>query len=160
MIRDHTLLLCGMAIVSFYFITLCLIFADLWSGVRKAKERGEMRTSEAYKRTVDKINKYFNLLIALTLSDGMQIFVVYFLYREYNYDIVMFPWFTLLGCAYTAFIEIKSISEPANVKERKQQQDFKRIILAILKDDALKDKITNIIKGEANEDEIDKELHS
>lgn len=119
-----------------------------------------MRTSEAYKRTVDKINKYFNLLIALTLSDGMQIFVVYFLYREYNYDIVMFPWFTLLGCAYTAFIEIKSISEPANIKERKQQQDFKRIILAILKDDALKDKITNIIKGETSEDEINKELHS
>lgn len=144
--RLHTLTLCGVAIVIFYFAAFFLIFADLWAGVRKAKERGEMRTSEAYKRTVDKINKYFNLLLALTVVDIMQITVLFFLFQEYAYDIVMFPFFTFLGCVYVAFIEVKSISEPADIKERKQQQDFKKLIVALLKDESIKDKLIKILK--------------
>jgi len=42
----------------FAFIYLCVfgaIVMDLWSGVRKARRRHELRMSNGYKRTVDKI---------------------------------------------------------------------------------------------------------
>ena len=52
-----------------YMGVLLLIGADLWSGVRKAKIRGEVRSSYMYKKTVDKIARYYNALLALTIVD-------------------------------------------------------------------------------------------
>ena len=34
-----------------YILVLVMIMADLWSGLRKAKNNGEMRTSYGYKRS-------------------------------------------------------------------------------------------------------------
>ena len=48
-----------------YITILALILADLWSGVRKAKKRGEFRTSDGYKRTIDKKARYYNMTFAM-----------------------------------------------------------------------------------------------
>ena len=143
--RIHTLMWCGAIAILLYIIVLALIFVDLYCGVGKAKQRGEMRTSEAYKRTVDKINKYFPMLIALTLVDAMFIAVAYYLCHEYEVDMVMLPYFTLLGASYISFIEIKSITEPSDIKERKQRQDFKRLIRNLSKDKSLVERVMNIV---------------
>ena len=50
-----------------YMLVFMVVGADLWSGVRKAKRRGEVRSSYGFKRTVDKLARYYNLLIALSL---------------------------------------------------------------------------------------------
>lgn len=55
-----------------YMLVLLLIGADLWSGYRKAKQRGEARTSYMLRKTVDKIARYYNALLALTFVDCMQ----------------------------------------------------------------------------------------
>ena len=52
----------------FAFIYLCVfgaIVMDLWSGVRKARRRHELRMSNGYKRTVDKIARYYNMLLVV-----------------------------------------------------------------------------------------------
>lgn len=54
-----------------YLMVLLAIMADLWSGVRKAKKNGIARSSYGFKRTVDKIARYYNVLLALTVVDAM-----------------------------------------------------------------------------------------
>ena len=54
-----------------YSGVLLAIVADLWSGLRKARLAKIPRTSRALRRTVDKIARYFNTLLALTILDGM-----------------------------------------------------------------------------------------
>ena len=102
--RIGTLIVCGFVVLLFYIVALGLIFADLWAGVRKAKQRGEYRTSEGLKMTVGKVNKYFAMHLALTLVDAVQISLLYMLYREYAYDIPMLPVFTGLSVLYEAYV--------------------------------------------------------
>lgn len=132
--RITNIMICGGLVLLFYTTVLSLIFCDLWAGIRKAKKRGEYRTSEGYKRTISKIAKYYNMLLALTAVDIVQISLLFYLHIGYGYDIPMVPWFTLVGTIYIAFVELKSIKEPANVKELKQQEDFKRMCMSLAKD--------------------------
>ena len=60
-------------VVGEYVLVLLAVLADLISGVRKAKKRGEATRSKALRRTVDKIARYYNVLFALTVIDAMQI---------------------------------------------------------------------------------------
>lgn len=115
-----------------YITILALILADLWSGVRKAKKRGEFRTSDGYKRTIDKIARYYNMTFAMSLIDVVQVAIIFFLYYFYEVDIWMIPWFTLFATGYVAWVEIHSIWEPADIKERKQQKDYTKALLAVI----------------------------
>ena len=53
-----------------YMLVFMVVGADLWSGVRKAKRRGEVRSSYGFKRTVDKMTacrwEVFGTLMATT----------------------------------------------------------------------------------------------
>ena len=155
--RIGTLIVCGFVILIFYIVALGLIFADLWTGVRKAKQRGEYRTSEGFKKTIGKINKYFAMHFAMTLVDAMQISLLYMLYREYSYDIPMLPIFTLIGVCYEAFVEIKSITEPADIKEKKQQDDFKRLLQQALAEGNLRERVIKIIENSERNTQSDGE---
>lgn len=117
-----------------YIVILVLIFCDLRAGIKKAKKRGEFRTSDGFKRTIEKISKYFNMTFALSIIDVFQLAMFLFLYHFYQIDIVMLPWFTMIALGYVAFVEIRSIWEPADIKEQKQQQDYRRAILALIRE--------------------------
>lgn len=136
MIQDRitTLMFDGGLMLLCYIIILGLIFCDLRAGIRKAKQRGEFKTSEGYKRTIEKISKYFNMTFALSLIDVVQLVLLLFLYHFYKVDIIMVPWFTLLALGYVGFVEVKSIWEPADIKERKQQQEYRKAILALIRE--------------------------
>jgi len=128
-----------------YIIILGLIFCDLQAGIRKAKKRGEVRTSDGYKRTIAKIAQYFNMTFALSLIDVAQLCMLLFLYQFYQRDIIMIPWFTLLALGYVGFVEVKSIWEPADIKEKKQQQDYRRAIMALIREYGGIDKVLEVI---------------
>lgn len=136
----------GFVILLFYVVALGLIFADLWSGIRKAKQRGEYRTSEGFKMTVEKINKYFAMHFAMTLVDAVQISILYLLYHEYGYDIPMLPVFSFLSVCYEAFVEVTSIMEPANIKEKKQQEDFRRLLQQVLTEGSMRERLIKMIE--------------
>lgn len=128
-----------------YIIILGLIFCDLKAGIRKAKKRGEISTSDGYKRTIAKIAQYFNMTFALSLIDVVQLCMLLFLYHFYQRDIIMIPWFTLLALGYVGFVEVKSIWEPADIKEKKQQQDYRRAIMALIREYGGIDKVLEVI---------------
>lgn len=132
--RLTTLLFDGGLMLLCYIIILGLIFCDLQAGIRKARKRNEPLFSDGYKRTIQKIAQYFNMTFALSLIDIAQLALLMFLYHFYGRDIIMIPWFTLLALGYVGFVEIKSIWEPANIKEKKQQQEYRRAILALIRE--------------------------
>lgn len=138
-----------------YVIVLGLIFSDLWAGIRKARQRGDLITSDGRKRTIEKIGKYFNMTFALSLIDLVQLAIIFFLYHFYRVDIWMVPWFTILAVGYVAWVEIHSIWEPADIKERKQQQEYMRALRTLIKDYGSPEKLIAALQG--NEDLLNKE---
>lgn len=107
---DHIFIVLWM-MFGIYVMVLIAVLADLWSGVRKARRKQNVRTSEGYKRTVTKLARYYNTLIALTVIDAMQITGIWYLDNYYAYKIPIFPVITLLGAIGIGLIEIKSIYE-------------------------------------------------
>lgn len=101
-----------------YILVLVMIMADLWSGIRKARSLGEVRTSYGYKRTVGKVAQYYNVLIALTVVDSMQMSAVWYFEQYYGNQLWLFPFMTLGGAFLLCLIEIKSIYEKAEDKVR------------------------------------------
>ena len=52
--------LTGMMLPPIIFIAL-----DFWAGIRKAKKRGEKIMSNKMKRTMDKVSRYYNAILAM-----------------------------------------------------------------------------------------------
>jgi hypothetical protein len=151
--RILTLLICGGIMLLMYVTILALILADLVAGVRKAKSRGDYRTSDGYKRTIDKIARYYNMTFAMSLIDVVQVAIIFFLFYFYQVDIWMIPWFTLFATGYVAWVEIHSIWEPADIKEKKQQQDYKKALLAVIEQYGGAEKVIEMLKGRDNDEE-------
>ena len=101
-----------------YILVFFMIGADFWSGIRKAKNNGIVRSSYGFRRTVEKIKEYYNAMIALTIIDAMQVTALWYLETYYKYEIPMFPFVTLVGAIGLCIIEIKSIYEKAEDKQR------------------------------------------
>ena len=92
---------------------LVLIALDFWSGIRKAKKRGDPIRSDKMKRTIDKASRYYNGIFAMMVLDVIQISMFVFLHLYNGWGAWTVPVFTLIGVAFVAAVEIKSIYEPA-----------------------------------------------
>lgn len=120
-------------VFSLYVGVLLAVIADLIAGVRKARKRGEARTSAAFRRTIDKLVRYYNALFALSVVDAMQIAALIYLRIYENISIVpLFPFFSLAGAVGIALIELKSIYEKAEQKEQKQYREAAELIRKII----------------------------
>ena len=131
-----------------YVATLMLVLCDLWSGVRKAKLRGEYRSSFGFRKTVTKLTSYYNLQCVLTIVDVLCALVII----NGDYSLALFPYFTLLGVFFVAFIEIKSIYEKADKKQKTRTEDAlnTRIKIVHNKDDIAK--VLEALKSNNHED--------
>lgn len=129
-----------------YLLVLLAVFADLWSGVRKAKQRGEARTSYGFKRTVDKLCKYYNLMIALTILDCMQIVGIWYVDAYYGYHMPVFPIVTLVGAFCIGAIEVKSIYEKADDKVKDDYHQVAAMLAEIAKSRKDTDKLVDIVR--------------
>lgn len=125
-------------VVAEYFLVLAAAAADLASGLRKARRRGETTRSRALRRTVDKLACYYNVLIVLTVVDAMQITAAVFLRTVESYDVPTIPIFTLIGSLGMAFIEVKSIFEKGDDKEKQQLAELVSLLETIADNDRLK----------------------
>lgn len=131
--HDVKIMVCGSIALSMYVLTMLFIIADLISGVRKAKKAGVLRTSEGYKRTINKVAKYSNSLFAMSVMDAVQLSLVFALDKYYGMTIPMLPLFTVVGTAFIGFVEIKSILEPSDLKERRQMKEVTMLAQEILR---------------------------
>ncbi len=99
-----------------YFCVLLAVLADLVSGVRKAKIRGEKCTSSGLRRTVDKIGRYYLALFSMTIIDALLIASLHYLKSSGVNLIPLFPYLTSFGAFALALIEVKSICERSDEK--------------------------------------------
>ena len=99
-----------------YCEVLLIVGADFWSGITKAKKNGVIRSSYGFRRTIEKLSKYYNFLIALTVVDAMQVSAIWYMDEFYTIKIPMFPFLTLFGALGISLIEVKSIYEKAEDK--------------------------------------------
>lgn len=119
-------------VVILLFTPLVFIGLDYWAGIRKAHKRGEPIQSDKMKRTVDKISRYYNAILAMMVVDLIQITGFMFLYLFNGWSAYTFPVFTLGAVLFVAAIEIKSIYEPADVKEQREQREAAQLAKVIM----------------------------
>jgi hypothetical protein len=135
----------------FYVLVLVCIFADLISGIRKAKKRGEARTSKGIRMTVEKTISYYLFLIVFTVLDIVS--VICCVHSLIGVPIA--PYFTGLGTIIVAIIEVISIFENADKKTKKKIDQVSDIVTNVIKDEkiigVIKDTIIEKIKKEAEE---------
>ncbi len=90
-----------------YLCVLASVIADLISGLRKARLRGEKCTSSGLRRTVDKIGRYYLALFSMTVIDIMLLFSLDFLKESGIMIVPVFPYLTSCGALSLALIGSK-----------------------------------------------------
>lgn len=118
-------------ITGMLFTPLVFIALDYWAGIRKAKKRGDKILSNKMKRTVDKISRYYNAILAMLVVDSIQMSAFVFLYLYYDWTAYTLPVFTLAAILFVATIEVKSIFEPADKKESIEMREITELAKAI-----------------------------
>lgn len=140
-------------IIFIYVGVFVVVMLDLWSGVRKAKKRGEFRSSSGYRRTVEKLAKYYNLIFALTVTDLMQMGFLWQHNTDNGARFPLLPFITICGALFICIIEIKSIFEANDKKTRAQYRDAAELIAEILKHKDKAEAVISILNGNKNDDE-------
>lgn len=125
-----------------WLLVAIAIVIDLLSGVRKARERGEMRTSYGFKQTVNKVVLYYAFMLFALMFDCIGMFF-------YPLPIV-----TFICAAFLIFIEGKSVFEKAHDKDKRK---FTKSVeeLAILlenREDLIKG-LSELIKQKTEDDD-------
>ncbi|MCM1355604.1 MAG: phage holin family protein [Staphylococcus sp.] len=103
-------------LIIYYTAVLVAVVADLASGLRKARIRGEKCSSSGLRRTVDKIGRYYIALFSMTVIDIMIVSALNHLSASGTDLIPPFPYLSTLGAVALALIELKSIFESADEK--------------------------------------------
>lgn len=135
---------------------LLFALADLLSGIRKAKQRGETLTSSKYRKTITKLAKYYNVMLALGLIDALQLACIWYLNNFSGWDFPVFPWLTMLGAFGIGAIETKSIMEPANEKEASELEQVGILAKAIAKHKTEPEEIAKAVIDYLKTDKNDK----
>ena len=118
-------------VVGMLFTPLVFIALDFWAGIRKSKKRGIRINSDKMKRTVYKVSKYYNTILAMMVVAILQMMAFIFLWKFNGWDLYTFPIFTLAAVIFVGAIEIKSIVEPADVKEEREFKEVTELAKAI-----------------------------
>ncbi len=119
-------IIAGLLVTPIMFVAL-----DFWAGIRKARQRGEDLRSDKMQCTLAKLSRYYNAILAMLVVDAIQISAFIFLHVFNGWNLWTLPVFTLLGVGFTAVVEIKSIFEPANAKEKKELKEVTELAAAI-----------------------------
>ena len=135
-------------------VVMLLVFLamaiDLGAGLYKAKLRGELRTSEALRRSLSKFISYEGGLMIATMAD---IFVHFCKFYELLGLRIMegVPVLSLLVGIFLLVVEFMSVREKADQKTRAQQQKAAEIISKLITKDELKDMLQEILQKQSEE---------
>lgn len=125
------------AILAMLIVFVAMI-VDLFSGLRKAKIRGEYRSSEALKRTFTKFITYEGGMI---IAIGVDLLIhLSRLVNLFGLDaIYAVPVITCLVGVFLLVVEFISVREKADQKTKKQMNDAAKLLNEILQNDNLKE---------------------
>lgn len=106
-----------------YVLVFFVVMLDLVSGLGKAKRRGKLRSSYALRKTVDKLVRYFSMLLVITAIDAVQMLAISQWDISTGHHIPVLPFLTFLAAMFVGFIELKSIYENSDEKEQARIED-------------------------------------
>lgn len=136
------------------FVMIAVLIAmmiDLGSGLYKAKQRGELRTSEALRRTLSKFISYEGGLTIAALVDMLISMAKFFELFGIN-ALSEVPVVTILVGIFLLIVEFMSVREKADQKTKKQQADTAALIAKLITKEDFKE-IIEAIKQNQNKDE-------
>ena len=130
------------------------MMVDLGSGLRKAKQRGEVRSSQALKRTITKFITYEgSMVIALGvdvlihLSRILQLFGLDIIYGA--------PVITCLVGVFLCAVEFMSVREKADQKTKKEITNTAEVLAKLLQNDSLKEVLKVALEQQTQKREED-----
>ena len=126
------------------FVMLTVLFAmiiDLGAGLYKAKQRGELRTSEALRRTLSKFISYEGGIAIAIMVDILISFARFYELVGLKL-LVMVPVVTILVGIFLLIVEFMSVREKADRKIKKQQD----LVIEMLGKILTKEELSQIIK--------------
>ena len=106
-------------IVFIYVWVFLVSMLDLRAGIRKAKKQGVYRSSKKLRRTVEKLTFYYNVMLALSFADMLAVVAIALL----GIPIPRIPYLSFIGAFGVGIIEIKSIIEKAEDKQKADVAD-------------------------------------
>lgn len=147
--EDYNAIIMKLIVVGILWCAVLLsMIIDFYFGIRKAKQIGEVRSSEGYKRSVSKFNQYFGMLLYAFIFDAI-VPISYF----FEFPISAIPVVSLLATVALVFTEAKSVHEKADDKQRRKVNASLIQVLELLekKDDVLHELLSNYKKDKTDE---------
>lgn len=142
------------AIIVFDFLVVIVAtVCDLVSAVRKSMRQGIRPQSRGFRRTVDKLLRYFLTLIALMSVDLLLITLIISLREDMGWSLPALPLLTSVGAISLSAIEIKSVIENSH-----RRDDLKSVVnetahtLSQLLDDPAVGRLIEILRKYRNSD--------
>lgn len=142
--RDFHGIMLKLTVISIsWSLVISAIIVDLFFGVKKAKQIGDKRTSEGYRRSISKFQSYFSVLFFAFLFDALLPVSVFF-----SFPISAIPIVTVIASLALVLTEYKSVREKADEKARRRIEESTRQIIDFLKnkDENIIDKIQELTK--------------
>lgn len=139
------------------FVMLAVLLAmmiDLGSGLYKAKQRGELRTSEALRRTLSKFISYEGGLAIAAMVDMLISMAKFFELFGIN-ALSSVPVVTILVGIFLLIVEFMSVREKADQKTKKQQADTAALIAKLLTKEDFKEIIEAIKQNQSKDEKVD-----
>lgn len=136
-------------------LVLGAMIIDLCAGLYKAKQRGELRTSEALRRTMTKFISYEGGLMIATMADLFIHFCKFYHLIGINM-LVGVPVVSLLVGLFLLVVEFMSVREKADHKTKKQQEKVMEFLAGLVNKDELIEIVKEVhSRKEADENEVD-----
>lgn len=134
-----------------WFVVIISMLIDLFFGIKKAKELGEVTTSEGYRRTINKATYYFSLMTFGFLMDIFNVISPYYFPKPLG----SIPFVSVFVAIALVITEYKSVREKAEDKARRRtDQSFKEMIEIMKdKDEKVNEVLEHLKKQKIKEDE-------
>lgn len=132
-------------------VVLIAMSIDLASGVYKAKLRGEVRSSEALKRTLSKFIAYEG---GMMIAAGVDLlFHLSNVVALFHLDAIHgVPVITCLVGVFLLVVEFVSIREKADKKIKREMKDAAELISQILANDTLKEALKTALEAQEKDE--------
>lgn len=107
---------------------LIAILIDLFFGIQKARSLNEIRSSEGYRRSINKFVWYYAVMFFALLFDALLPISFFF-----SFPLSAVPFITMLAAAALILTEFKSVREKAEDKVRRKTDASAMEIIELLK---------------------------
>lgn len=107
---------------------LIAILIDLFFGIQKARKLNELRSSEGYKRSIEKFVFYYASMFFALLFDALLPISFFF-----SFPLSAIPFITILAATALILTEFKSVREKAEDKVRRKTEASAMQIIELLK---------------------------